>query len=251
LTYVVSYVSVRIRGYADGTPCWARLRTADPEAAAAFYAGVFGWRLDGEVFRRGDAVVAGLEAGPGAGWLTYFASDDIAALAGRVVDCGGTVVRPRSVGTRGSAALFRDPAGAEFGGWQRGTLAGAQIGVEPDTVCWSELVTGDEPGAECFYGKVFGWSAQTGVLAPERGYREWQGNGRVVAGLVPASGAEPARWRTTVEVLEVTAAVQRCLDLGGRVLQGPVDLLVGRYTRLVDPLGATFSVIELIPELRG
>src|SRR5205823_380029 len=123
---------------------------------------------------------------------------------------------------RGSAALFRDPAGAEFGGWQRGTLAGAQIGVEPDTVCWSELVTGDEAGAECFYGKVFGWSAQTGVLAPERGYREWQGNGRVVAGLVPASGAEPARWRTTVEVLEVTAAVQRCLDLGGRVLQGPV-----------------------------
>ena len=49
----------------------------------------------------------------------------------------------------------------------------------------------------------------------------------------------------------MTAAVQRCLDLGGRVLQGPVDLLVGRYTRLVDPLGATFSVIELIPELRG
>ena len=118
-------------------------------------------------------------------------------------------------------------------------------------VCYVEIPAVDVARSADFYGKVFGWSAQTGVLAPERGYREWQGNGRVVAGLVPASGAEPARWRTTVEVLEVTAAVQRCLDLGGRVLQGPVDLLVGRYTRLVDPLGATFSVIELIPELRG
>jgi uncharacterized protein len=248
---------VRIRGYADGTPCWARLRTADRDAAAAFYGGLFGWGLDGDVFRRGDAVVAGLSNEPAAGtqWLTYFASDDIGALAERVVDCGGTVLRPVSAGTRGSAALFRDPAGAEFGGWQRGTLAGAQIGVEPGTVCWSELVTGDEPAAERFYGKLFGWSAQTGALAPERGYREWQVHARVVAGMVPpAALGEPdgvVRWQTTVEVLEVGAAVQRCLDLGGRVVQGPVDLLVGRYTRLVDPLGATFNVIELIPELRG
>jgi len=50
-------VAVRIRGYADGTPCWARLRSADRDSAAAFYGGLFGWRLDGDEFRRGEAVV--------------------------------------------------------------------------------------------------------------------------------------------------------------------------------------------------
>ena len=85
--------------------------------------------------------------------------------------------------------------------------------------------------------------------APDRGLREWQVGGRVVAGLVPERGAAP-QWRTTVEVLDLVGTVQRCLDLGGRVAQGPVNLLVGRYCGLADPLGARFGVIELIPELR-
>jgi predicted enzyme related to lactoylglutathione lyase len=246
-------MAVRIRGYADGTPCWARLRTVDPATAAAFYGGLFEWRLSGDLFRRGDAVVAGLIPAPESApaWLTYLAADDLGALCHRVADSGGAVVAaPSAVGAYGHGALLRDPGGGEFGAWQRGTLAGAQLGSEPDTVCWSELATGDEHGAELFYGKLFGWVAQTGVLAPERGFREWQVNGRVVAGLVPEAGAPP-QWRTTVEVLDAVETVQRCLDLGGRVAHGPVDLMVGRYIRLADPLGATFGIIELIPELRG
>jgi len=249
---------VRIRGYADGTPCLARLRTADPDKAARFYGDLFGWHRDGDVFRLGTAVVAGLvpEPDPVPAWLTYLATDDLDGLSGRVADAGGAVVYPPApVGGRGRTALFRDPVGAEFGAWQRGTCAGAQIGGEAHTVCWSELVTADEPGATLFYGKVFGWSTQPGELAPDREYREWLLHERVVAGLIPlarpATAPTVAYWRTTVEVLDLADTVQRCLDLAGQVALAPLELLVGRYTRLVDAQGAGFGVIELIPELRG
>ncbi len=32
--------------YAQGTPNWVDLQTTDPEAAKAFYSGLFGWRFD-------------------------------------------------------------------------------------------------------------------------------------------------------------------------------------------------------------
>jgi predicted enzyme related to lactoylglutathione lyase len=248
---------VRIRGYADGTPCWAELHSTDPVKAAVFYAELFGWQLDGAVFQRDGLGVAGLRTEPADTpiWMTYFAIDDLAALSDRVTGSGGTVVAaPAAVGDRGQAALFRDVGGALFGAWQRGTFAGAQVGTEPDAVSWSDLDTRDEDGAIAFYGKVFGWSAQPGAVAADRGYRDWVVNERVVGGMMPLApwAVEVApQWRTTVEVRDIAATVQRCLDLGGRVALGSVKVPVGRYTRLTDPLGAPFGVMEMIPELRG
>jgi predicted enzyme related to lactoylglutathione lyase len=245
---------VRIRGYAEGTPCWAELSTPDPDAASAFYHGLFGWLLDDGVFRLGGLAVAGLRAGPAPGaWLTYLATDDVAGLGKLVVDGGGEVLAaPAEVGDRGRSALFRDAGGAVFGGWQRGTLAGAQIAAEPDTVCWSDLV-GDERAMAEFYGTIFGWTVQPGALAPDREYRDLAVHGRVVAGLVPLppERAAQAHWATTIEVIDRAATVQRCLDLGGRVMLGSVNVPPGGYARLADPLGASFGVIELIPHLRG
>jgi predicted enzyme related to lactoylglutathione lyase len=246
---------VRIRGYAEGTPCWAELCTPDPDAAAAFYQELFGWQLDDGVFRLGGHAVAGLRAGPppAPAWLTYLATEDLAELGERVTGGGGTVVvAPAEVGDRGRGALFRDSCGAVFGGWQRGTLAGAQIAAEPDTVCWSDLA-GEERVAAAFYGTIFGWTVQPGVLTPEREYRDLAVHGRVVAGLIPLppERAAEAAWWTTIEVSDRAATVQRCLDLGGRVALGSVNVSVGGYARLADPLGAPFGVIELIPHLRG
>ncbi|OLB65240.1 MAG: hypothetical protein AUI10_07725 [Actinobacteria bacterium 13_2_20CM_2_72_6] len=243
-----------MRGYAEGTPCWAELCAPDPDVAAAFYQGLFGWQVEDGAFRLGGLAVAGLRTGPvPPGWLTYVATDDVAELGKRVADGGGTVVDPPAeLGDLGRRALFRDAAGAVFGGWQRRTLAGAQVAAEPDTVCWSDLAA-DERAAVAFYGKLFGWTVQPGALAPEREYRDLAVHGRVVAGLIPLppERAGAAQWWTTIEVSDRTATVQRCLDLGGRVTLGSVNVPVGGYSRLADPLGASLGVIELIPHLRG
>ncbi len=251
---------MRVRGYADGTPCWAELCTPDVPGAEVFYRGLFGWRAEPDegTFRLGDLAVAGLVTNTGpAGWRTYVATERVDALPDLVSGGGGATVRaPGPIGTKARAALFADPSGAVFGAWQRGGLPGAQLADQPNTVCWSDLATRDEPGAATFYGKVFGWESQPSEMAQGLTYREWVTAGRPVAGIVPLDGGlvghgEAPHWRTTVEVATLDWTVRRGLDLGGRLGLGPLDVAVGRYAQLCDPCGAAFGVVELIPELRG
>ena len=114
-------------------------------------------------------------------------------------------------------------------------------------------MSSDAVVSAAFYGTVFGWTVQSGALTPERDYRDLAVHGRVVAGLIPLppERAGEASWWTTIEVTDRAAIVRRCLELGGRVTMGSVNVSVGGYARLADPLGAAFGVIELIPHLRG
>lgn len=243
---------MRVRGYAEGVPCWAELESSDPGGAAAFYRELFGWRYDPDgVFRRDGLAVAGLRPGT-AGWLTYLAGDDLAGLVGQAVDSGGEILRPPTeVPGRGRSALLADTSGAAFGIWQRTGFPGAQLSSEPGTVCFSDLVTPDVGAAGSFYGKVFGWSAQPGGIAPGSESYDWLLGEWIVGGLTEAPAQTTARWRITVEVADLSATLRRCRELDGRVEAEPFGVAVGRYAGLVDPYGAAFGVIELIPELRG
>lgn len=260
---------MRVRGYADATPCWWELVCSDRDAAASFYGELLGWQRseDGVAFRVNEYAVAGLSAAPSvqpAYWLTYINTEDVSAAVGRVTSAGGTVLSPPAqVGTRGHSAVVADREGARFGMWQRGSFAGAQLVNEAGTVCWSELACRDAAGAASFYGSVFGWS-DNGGIASGLNYLEWVAAGRTVARLAvlngqvgaeeaaaggPASGVR-AQWRPIIEVDDCEQAVARCLELGGRVHVGPLDLDVGRYAQLFDPQNATFGVIELTQRIR-
>jgi uncharacterized protein len=256
---------LRVRGYSPGTPCWAELSTGDPDRSAAFYRDLFGWqaraRGDGSVeFTLRELVVAGAAPVAGGerplGWLVHIATDDAASVAAAVTGAGGRVLRPPvDVGTRGRAAVFTDPQRATFAVWQRGTFAGAQLGSEPGTVSWSEVTMRDPRAAGDFYGKVFGWVERPGELITAFDYREWGLHGRVVAGMVPMTDDlyPPhlhGHWRVSIDVAGCQETVDRCAALGGRVVAGPMDVGIGTYAYLLDPLGAGFGVIELLPALR-
>ncbi|MBB5869968.1 putative enzyme related to lactoylglutathione lyase [Allocatelliglobosispora scoriae] len=249
---------MRVRGYAPATPCWSEYVAADQGAATAFYCGLFGWSADATFTMNGRAV-AGLRPGaPGqpSAWLTYIATDDAAATADAVQDAGGGVLMPPTdLGPAGRAALLRDSAGAVFGAWQHGTLAGAELNSEPNTVCWSEVVTRDGTQATEFYGKAFGWVDRQSELAPGLEYTEWVHGSRVVGGLsimderYPAD--VPSHWRTTFEVSDCAETMTRAAALGATILMPPMDVGVGTYAQLLDSLGGTFSIIEVVPELRS
>jgi predicted enzyme related to lactoylglutathione lyase len=232
-------------------PCWAELESPDPGGAAEFYRELFGWRYDPDgVFRRDGLAVAGMVAGT-AGWLTYLASDDLGVLADLAVDSGGELLRPSTeIPGRGRSALLTDVSGAPFGLWQRTGFPGAQLGSEPGTVCFSELVTPDVDAAGAFYGKVFGWRAQAGDMVPGREYYDWLLGDWIVGGMIEEPAATTAHWRMTVEVAGLSDTLRRCDKRSGRVDVEPTGVAVGRYAGLVDPYGARFGVIELIPELR-
>lgn len=253
---------MRVRGHTVATPCWTELSSVDPAAAAAFYSELFGWRaqateLGSTVFHSRDLVAAGVVGSDGqqSAWVTYFATDDIEAALEAIQVAGGATLRPPAqVGERGRAALAADAEGAVFGLWQRGTFAGVQVVSEPNAVCWHEVNTRDPAGAATFYGKVFGWTDQKGQLPSLYDYWEWWVHSRVVAGMVPMDARYPAEvpayWRTTIEVDDCAAIAARGVELGGQVMIGPLDVGVGQYAQLLDPQGASFGVIELLPELR-
>ena len=160
-------------GYIPGVPCWVDNSQPDPEAAVAFYRGLFGWELEDAMppgspgkyyiarLRGGDvAAVGSLPEGspPIAAWNTYIWVESADEAASKVRSEGGRVVRdPFDVMDAGRMAVFADPEGAVFCVWQAKRHKGARIVNEPGALNFNGLNTRDPEGAKSFYGSVFGW----------------------------------------------------------------------------------------------
>jgi predicted enzyme related to lactoylglutathione lyase len=172
-------------GYIPGVPCWVDTTQPDPEAAADFYAGLFGWEFEnvmpptspGKYFiarlRGGDVAAVGSQpegAPPAAVWNTYVWVDSADETATKVGDAGGTVLMdPFDITGSGRMAAFADPEGAAFCVWQAKEHKGATIVNEPGSLNFNNLNTRDPAGAKAFYGSVFGWE----VLPLEGGFEMW------------------------------------------------------------------------------
>jgi predicted enzyme related to lactoylglutathione lyase len=160
-------------GYLPGVPCWIDTSQPDPEAAVAFYSGLFGWEFkdampagsSGNYFiarlRGGDVAAVGSqpEGGPPtAVWNTYILVESADEAAAKVLDAGGRVVMdPFDVMDAGRMAVFTDPEGAAFCVWQAKEHKGARIVNEHGSLNFNGLNTRDAAGAKSFYGSVFGW----------------------------------------------------------------------------------------------
>ncbi|MGA9857238.1 MAG: VOC family protein, partial [Solirubrobacteraceae bacterium] len=154
-------------------PCWVDTSQPDPEAAVAFYAGLFGWDFedamppgsDGRYFvgrlRGGDVAAVGSQppgALSGAAWNTYIWVKSADAVVAEVIVAGGQVVSdPFDVMDAGRMAVVTDPEGAAFCVWEARSHKGAQIVNEPGSLNFNSLNTRDPGAAKAFYGSVFGW----------------------------------------------------------------------------------------------
>ncbi len=258
---------MEIERYEDGVPSWVDLSTPDLEGARSFYSELFGWQAQVGPPEAGgyticllrDRPVAGLGPSPMEGvppsWTTYVNVEDADAVAAKVSPNGGNVLMgPMDVMDVGRMAIVADPVGAVIGIWQAGTHKGAGLVNEPNTYCWSELVTTDLPGAKAFYASVFGWGAESHG-EDESAYVEWKLSGRSIGGLMlkpPTIPAEvPPYWGVYFAVDDADRAAARVGELGGSVMMGPTDIEPGRFAVAADPAGAVFCVLQLKPELAG
>jgi predicted enzyme related to lactoylglutathione lyase len=277
-------------GYIPGVPCWVDTSQPDPEAAVAFYGGLFGWKLEdamppeapGNYFiaRLGGGDVAAVasqaEGAPGAAaWNTYIWVQSADEAAAKVVEAGGRVVTdPFDVPEAGRMAVCTDPEGAAFCLWQAGRHRGAQIVNEPGSVSFNSLNTRDMDGAKSFYRSVFGWQTlDLGGAGMWRlpGYGEFleqsdpglrermtetgapEGFADVVAALNPIAEGQPdtpAHWSVTFAVDDADATAERATELGGSVVVPPFDAPWVRMTVIADPQGATFIASKFVPENR-
>jgi predicted enzyme related to lactoylglutathione lyase len=260
----------------------------DPDAAAAFYAGLFGWESEDVMppGAPGRYLVATLRGGPVAGigsqpegapqvatWDTYVWVRDADETAAKVRAAGGTVLRePFDVGPSGRTAIFADPAGATFCVWQPGDHRGAAVVNEHGSVNFNDLHTRDVEGAAAFYKAVFDWdllSVGEGHMWALPGYGDFLEQRRpgmreqmaamgapprfedVVATLIPIPDDQPdtpAYWGVTFAVDDADAIAEKAVELGGHVLVAPLDAPWVRLTVIRDPEGAIFTASKFVPE---
>lgn len=271
--------------YIPGVPCWLDTNRGDPEAAVAFYRGLFGWQVDdvmppgapGHYFtaRLGGRDVAAIGSAPeGAppdpAWHTYVWVDDADATAKLVDAAGGTtVMEPADVGDAGRMAVFTDTEGAQFSVWQPRRHRGATAVNEPGTVNFNDLYSRDLAAADRFYGAVFGWERipvgdddfawalpaygdflERRTPGMQQGMKEMGAPDRfweVVATISRITDATQPHWGVTFAVDDADAVAARAVELGGRVIVAPFDAPWVRKTVLEDPDGARFTASKFVP----
>lgn len=112
---------------------------------------------------------------------------------------------------------------------------------------WHELLTTDPEAAREFYVGLIGWG--TTVWEGEKGPYPMFARGETpYAGIMQlpeeaVAGGAPPHWLPYVAAPDVDATAARTVELGGKVMVGPMDVpTVGRFAVLGDPQGATFAV---------
>jgi predicted enzyme related to lactoylglutathione lyase len=117
------------RVFRPGGVSYLRLPAGDPQRVAAFYEGVFGWRVDLEraepSFEDGTGHVIGhfvpdLPVAGEGGVRPYVFVESVDETLAKVVADRGEVVTPPYAEGDLWVATFRDPAGNVLGVWQLG-----------------------------------------------------------------------------------------------------------------------------------
>lgn len=251
-----------------GNPVWIDLLTSDPASAIDFYSTLFGWtHLSGPeeyggyvTFFLNGAPVAGLigqgnnTGGPDA-WTTFLLTDDAAATAGLAAANGGQVINNFRIGGQGTMLNIIDPSGAMVGGWQKDAHRGFLVVNEPNAPVWYEVHTRDFAAASAFYEKVFGWELSVMGDSDEFRMSTVSDGAAPVAGIYDATSTvkpvERSAWVVYFGVADADATAARIIELGGSVLEAPVDTPFGRQGSAADPTGAAFRFIGVeAPEER-
>ena len=97
-----------------------------------------------------------------------------------------------------------------------------------------------------FYRAVVGWTAEPVAM---EGYDDFSmtgpDGGEPLAGICHARGPNaelPAQWLMYITVADLDESIQRCAELGGKVIDGPRTLGDGRFCVIRDPAGAVAAL---------
>jgi predicted enzyme related to lactoylglutathione lyase len=237
--------------YPPGTFSWAELATSDADAAKAFYAEIFAWEYedtpigDGQVYtmasRDGGTAAALFSSDqPPPHWNCYVTVESADAAAEKARENGANVVaEPFDVMDVGRMAVFIDPQGAALSVWEPRASIGATIVNAPGSLTWNDLLTADVEASAAFYGALFGWTTEE--IPNAGGYRVIKNGDRSNGGMMQSPDGPPA-WIPYFGHEDVDSVIEKVPQLGGKVLNGPIQMPAGRIGVFSDPQGAVFSV---------
>ena len=82
-------------------------------------------------------------------------------------------------------------------------------------------------------------------------YTEFKLNGESIAGgMAPPMPGIPPLWGIYFATDDTDATIEKIKSLGGGLINGPIDIPIGRFAVCTDPQGAMFNVIKFAGEVR-
>ena len=244
----------------QGAVSWLDLWTSDVEGSRRFYSDLFGWEAQEAseefggywMFSRAGVPIAGGMGDMGDlkadnTWKIYVATDDINDMVTKGEGLGAQFfMPPMPVADMGVQTVFTDATGAALGAWQPLSFKGFTTMDEHGSPCWFELNARDFDAAVNFYTTVFGVGTKVMADSDDFRYTTLMVDDHEVAGVLDASGrlgeGVPSHWVIYWQVDDIVSATQRVTELGGAVLEGPVDSPFGQIATVADPSGAVFKL---------
>jgi uncharacterized protein len=249
--------------HAPGTFCWPELATLDETAAKKFYTSFFGWTYKDNdmgpggvytIFQSDGSDVAALYtmreeerkmAPPH--WNAYVSVESADKTAAQAKQLGANVLlEPFDVMEHGRMAAIQDPTGAVFNLWEAKKHIGAIKVDEPNSLCWTELMTKDAAKAGDFYSKLLPWKTEA-MNMPGMAYTLFKRGDAGAGGMMelqPEMGPIPSHWLSYFMVDDCDAKLAKAQNLGAQILV-PAQTVpnVGRFAILKDPQGAPFGIL--------
>lgn len=113
-------------------------------------------------------------------------------------------------------------------------------------IMWHDLTVANAEDVRDFYADVVGWTVSE---VPMDGYADYgmheTADGEIVAGVCHARGSNasiPPQWLLYVGVADLDLSLQRAVDKGGSVIDGPRAYGTGRFAIVKDPAGAVMGL---------
>ncbi len=111
---------------------------------------------------------------------------------------------------------------------------------------WYELTTPDVDAAKKFYPRFTSWGTQKF----DNDYTMWMNGGKPLGGVFRLNAemkgqGVPPNWMPYIEAADVDESARLVTSLGGRVINGPMDIPgTGRFAVAQDPQGAVFGIYK-------
>ena len=128
-------------------------------------------------------------------------------------------------------------------------------GPESGSFCWTEIASNDAAKCKEFYTNVCGWKFKDSNAVGGFTYHEYTPGGEYPAGglyeitpemCVEGQPTPPPHFMTYVAVDDVDENAKLAVELGGKVIHGPLDIPnAGRMTIIQDPTGAMISTFKM------
>ena len=255
-----------------GAFIWYELMTTDPDAAAAFYGPVVGWKIvghapqdggvdyrhlirsdgqsNGGVLKLTDGMLAG---GAHPCWLGYLHVANVDEAVKAIEADGGKLLMPAFDLDVGRIAMVTDPWGVPHyvmkpipPAGKEGTPSDAYDRWAEQHVSWNELYAPDLDGAKAFYTRHYGFAFNEVMpMGPMGDYCFIDHDGETIGAMMQKPEQVPAgMWNFYIRVADIDTAAAKVKELGGQIFNGPMEVPGGDWIiNGMDPQGAMFSLV--------